>query len=49
TTINAHRLRRRAMNNNNNNEQKVQACQYCFQPLTTIENRLQHVLTFQTS
>ncbi|CAF1128984.1 unnamed protein product [Rotaria sp. Silwood1] len=42
TTINAHRLRRRAMNNNNNNEQKIQACQYCFQPLTSIENRLQH-------
>ena len=40
TTINGHRLRRRAMNNTN--EQKIQACQYCFYPLLSIENRLQH-------
>jgi hypothetical protein len=43
TTINAHRLRRRTMNNTtNNNEQKIEPCQYCFQPLTSVENRLQH-------
>ncbi|CAF3731492.1 unnamed protein product [Rotaria sordida] len=41
TTMNGHRLRRRSMNNNNN-EQKIPACQYCFQPSTSIENRLQH-------
>jgi hypothetical protein len=44
TTIKAHRLRRRPMNNNNN-EQKLYACQYCFHPLTSIENRLQHEAT----
>jgi curved DNA-binding protein CbpA len=44
TTFNAHRLRRRMMNNNNNNnnEQRISACQFCFQPLTSLENRLQH-------
>ena len=39
TTVNGHRLRRRPMNNN---EPKPPSCQYCFQPLTSIENRLQH-------
>jgi len=38
-TIHAHRLRRRNMNNN---EQKMPSCQYCFHPLTSMENRLQH-------
>lgn len=44
TTINGHRLRRRMMNNNNNSqhEQKLPACQFCFQPLNSLENRLQH-------
>jgi hypothetical protein len=41
STINGHRLRRRMMNNHNN-EQKPPACQFCFQPLTSMENRLQH-------
>jgi hypothetical protein len=41
TTINAHRLRRRTMNNSIN-EQKNLTCQYCFHPLTSMENRLQH-------
>lgn len=48
TTINGHRLRRRMMNNNNNNshhEPKTAACQFCFQPLTSLENRLQHEAT----
>ncbi len=40
TTINGHRLRRRQMNHNH--ESKAQACQYCFQPSTSLENRLQH-------
>lgn len=40
TTINAQRLRRRTMNNNN--EQKALACQYCFQPMKSTENRSQH-------
>jgi hypothetical protein len=39
TTTNGHRLRRRTMNNN---EPKMPSCPYCFQPITTIENRLQH-------
>ncbi|CAF4714600.1 unnamed protein product, partial [Rotaria magnacalcarata] len=32
------------MNNNNNNssDSKILACQYCFHPFTSIENRFQH-------
>lgn len=44
TTINGHRLRRR-MTNANPHEPKPPTCQFCFQPLTSLENRLQHEAT----
>ena len=40
-TVNAQRLRRRNTMNQKN-EQKLPSCQYCFQPLTSMDNRLQH-------
>jgi curved DNA-binding protein CbpA len=47
TTMNNHRFRRRTMDNNNNSttKQKFETCQYCFYPLTSIENLLKHEST----
>jgi curved DNA-binding protein CbpA len=43
---NHHRFRRRTMDNNNSStRQKLETCQYCFYPLTSMENLLRHEST----
>lgn len=41
-TTNNHRFDRHTMDNNTVNKQKLETCQYCYYPLTSIENRLKH-------
>ncbi|CAF4040863.1 unnamed protein product [Rotaria sp. Silwood2] len=42
TTTNNHRFDRHTMDNNTTNKKKLETCQYCYYPLTSIDNLLKH-------
>ncbi|CAF1114438.1 unnamed protein product [Rotaria sp. Silwood1] len=42
TKMNSHRFDRHTMDDNTTNKQKLETCQYCYYPLTSIENLLKH-------
>lgn len=45
TTGNAYRYRRRATDNQPSNKPKIESCQYCFYPLSSLDNLLKHEST----
>ena len=45
TTGNAYRYRRRTTDNQSSNKPKIESCQYCFYPLSSLDNLLKHEST----